>query len=64
MDGLSGLNLTSSALWGLAILLVGAWLIINLRYRPRASKEIDSFASLQAAMGSQPFTLVQFFAPL
>ena len=64
MDWLSGLSFTSIALLGLAILLVGTWLYINLRYSPRANKEIDSFASLQAAIAKQPFTLVQFFAPL
>jgi hypothetical protein len=30
----------------------------------QASKEIDSFAALQKVISYQPFTLVQFFAPL
>jgi hypothetical protein len=51
-------------LWGLTILLIVAWLFLNLRYRPTATKGIDSLADVEGHIGKRPLTLVQFFAPM
>ena len=57
-------NIMPIILWGLLILLVGSFVSIQLRSRLQSTKGIDSFSDLQVHINENPFTIVQFFAPL
>ena len=57
-------NILPIILWGVLILLVASFLTIQLRYRLRSTKGIDSFTDLQIHIKENPFTLIQFFAPM
>ena len=57
-------NIVPIILWGLLILLVAAFLAIQLGHRLRSTPGIDSFTDLQSHINENPFTLVQFFVPL
>ncbi len=57
-------NIVPIILWGLLILLVASFLAIQLGHRLRSTPGIDSFTDLQSHINENPFTLVQFFAPL
>ena len=57
-------NIVPIILWGLLILLIASFLTIQLRHRLQSTKGIDSFTDLQAHIKENPFTLIQFFAPL
>ena len=41
----------STMLWSLAIVLIVAWLLLNLRYHSTTTQEIDSLADVEAHIG-------------
>ncbi len=51
-------------LWGLLILLVVSFLVVQLRHRLTSTKGIDSLSDLQAHISDNKFTLIQFFVPM
>ena len=50
---------------GIVVVLFGAaFMYLQIRHRPRATKEVQTDADLQQRINSNPYTLVQLFAPL
>ncbi len=50
---------------GIGIVLFGAaFLFMQMRYRPRATKEVQTGADLAQRFGHSSYTLVQLFAPM
>lgn len=55
----------STQVAGILIVFFGAaFLFLQMRYRPKATKEIRTAADLQRRINDSPFTLVQLFAPM
>ena len=50
---------------GVVVILFGlAFMYLQIRHRPRATKEVKTGADLQTRISSSPYTLVQMFAPM
>ena len=50
---------------GAGIVLFGAaFLFLQMRYRPRATKEVQTGADLARRISGSSYTLVQLFAPM
>jgi hypothetical protein len=50
---------------GAVVVFFGAaFLYLQIRHRPQATKEIQTPADLQTRINNNPYTLVQLFAPL
>jgi hypothetical protein len=50
---------------GIGIVLFGAaFLFMQMRYRPRATKEVQTGADLAQRFSRSSYTLVQLFAPM
>ena len=50
---------------GAVVVFFGAaFLYLQFRHRPQATKEIQTPADLQTRINGSPYTLVQLFAPL
>jgi hypothetical protein len=50
---------------GIGVVLFGAaFLFMQMRYRPRATKEVQTGADLAQRISHSNYTLVQLFAPM
>ncbi|MFN2107526.1 MAG: hypothetical protein ACK2U5_03850 [Candidatus Promineifilaceae bacterium] len=50
---------------GIGIVFFGAaFLFLQMRYRPRATKEVQTAADLAQRISGSRYTLVQLFAPM
>ena len=50
---------------GIIVILFGAaFLFLQMRYRPRATKEVQTGADLAERINRSRYTLVQLFAPM
>ncbi len=48
----------------LVVLFGAAFMYVQIRHRPRATKEVQTGADLQQRISGNSYTLVQLFAPL